>query len=266
MNTPVERNEKHNDKKPTEESKINGAVKIILDRAMSDKYLPKLIDSCKKDKPMKTQMRAISALQLLTRRDGNRSTLLSRGALEVLVDALKCTDPEMKESVQRYAAVSICDLIQMSDISKYYIIDLGILDAIKRILTSATIRNNELKYWTLMILYQISRSEPFPKVLVQDGFVAVLAKMARITYGNTNMPKFCIQSLVRIISNVDVVEAKAILTELLDYNVIDLISISLRSEDLELVYWAAGLMHEFVLKGKKGANMVLILNVSHVAG
>ena len=106
-------------------------------------------------------------------------------------------------------------------------------------------------------------------MLIQDGFVAVLAKMARVTYGNTNMPKFCIQSLVRIISNVDVVEAKTILTELLEYNVIDLISISLRSgtysiiyshrvsfslpssEDLELVYWAAGLMHEFVLKGKK---------------
>ncbi|KAI9244676.1 hypothetical protein BDA99DRAFT_528851 [Phascolomyces articulosus] len=226
----------------------NGAVKIILDRAMSDKYLPRLIESCKKENPIEIRMRAISALQLLTRRDSNREALLSTGALNVLVDALKCTDPKMKESVQRYAAVSICDLIQMTDLQKFYIVDIGILEPIKRILTSTTIRNNELKYWTLMILYQISRSDPFPKVLIEQGFVSVLAKMARMTYGNTNMPKFCIQSLVRIISNVDVVEAKNILTELLEYNVIDLISISLRSEDLELVYWAAGLMHEFVLK------------------
>lgn len=112
--------------------------------------------------------------------------------------------------------------------------------------------------------------EPFPKILIQEGFVAVLAQMARMTYGNTNMPKFCIQSLVRIVSNVEVGEAKSILEELLDYKVIDLISISLRAgkriytedngvisnmstkEDLELVYWAAGLMHEFVVKGMYG--------------
>lgn len=138
-----------------------------------------------------------------------------------------------------------------------------------------------------MILYQITRTgklslypkntcfnimviEPFPKILIQEGFVAVLAQMARMTYGNTNMPKFCIQSLVRIVSNVEVGEAKSILEELLDYKIIDLISISLRAgkliysesssmvsnmsnkEDLELVYWAAGLMHEFVVKGIYG--------------
>ncbi|EIE77637.1 hypothetical protein RO3G_02341 [Rhizopus delemar RA 99-880] len=57
--------------------------------------------------------------------------------------------------------------------------------------------------------------------------------MARLTFGNTNMPKFCMQSLVRITANVDVAE---------------LISICLRGDDVELIYWAAGLMHEFVIK------------------
>jgi hypothetical protein len=102
---------------------------------------------------------------------------LEAGALSVLVDALKCTDPDMKEITQRYVAVAICDLIQGSgkvymkkkfinlrlkcapiDINKYCILELGVLDPIKRILTSDEIRNNELKYWTLMILYQISLS------------------------------------------------------------------------------------------------------------
>ncbi|KAI9262013.1 armadillo-type protein [Sporodiniella umbellata] len=69
--------------------------------------------------------------------------------------------------------------------------------------------------------------------------------MARLTYGNTNMPKFCMQSLVRITANVDVT---VILVELLDYNILDLISICLRGDDVELIYWAAGLMHEFVIK------------------
>lgn len=35
---------------------------------------------------------------------------------------------------------------------------MGILEPIKSILTSTEIKNNELKYWTLMILYQISLS------------------------------------------------------------------------------------------------------------
>lgn len=114
--------------------------------------------------------------------ENNKTTLLEAGALGVLVDALKCTDPAMKEVTQRYVAVAICDLIQgsgmlpnimiksncffffcinlfgMIDINKYCILELGVLDPIKRILTSDDIRNNELKYWTLMILYQISLS------------------------------------------------------------------------------------------------------------
>ncbi|ORX61318.1 hypothetical protein DM01DRAFT_1280621 [Hesseltinella vesiculosa] len=57
--------------------------------------------------------------------------------------------------------------------------------------------------------------------------------MARATFGNTNMPKFCMQSLVRLVASFDIV---------------DLISVCLRADDIELIYWAAGLMHEFVLK------------------
>lgn len=79
---------------------------------------------------------------------------MSAGALNVLVEALKT--PDMKEHIQRYAAVALSDLTRPSDdASRTTIIDLGVLDAIKRILSSTTIRNNELKYWTLMILYQL---------------------------------------------------------------------------------------------------------------
>ncbi|KAF7728688.1 hypothetical protein EC973_005725 [Apophysomyces ossiformis] len=228
---------------------------------MSEKYLPVIIRACNHKQSVAMRSKALIALQLLTRREGNKAALLSAGALGVLVDALKCTDPEMEESTKRFAAVAICDLIQgsamadpLQDINKYCIIELGVLDPIKRILTSTTIRNNELKYWTLMILYQISLSvyneeiDPMPKILIHSGFVSLLAKMARVTYGNTNMPKFCMQSLVRIVASVDVVEAKKILTELLDYQIVELISICLRGDDVELIYWAAGLMHEFVLK------------------
>ncbi|KAG2206826.1 hypothetical protein INT47_007582, partial [Mucor saturninus] len=226
----------------------SSSIKIILERAMSGMYLPKIIAACDKNQSIEIKSKALPSLQLLTRKENNKAALLEAGALGVLVDALKCTDPDMKEVTQRYVAVAICDLIQGSDINKYCILELGVLDPIKRILTSDEIRNNELKYWTLMILYQISLSDPLPKVLIENGFVSLLARMARMTYGNTNMPKFCMQSLVRIAANVDVSEAKKVLTELLEYDIVDLISNCLRGDDVELIYWAAGLMHEFVLK------------------
>ncbi|KAI9480390.1 MAG: hypothetical protein EXX96DRAFT_562409 [Benjaminiella poitrasii] len=235
----------------TQSNNVNirsSSVKIILERAMSPTYLPKIIAACNKDQPIEIRTKALPALQLLTRKENNKAVLIAEDALEVLVDALKCTDPSMEEVTQRYAAVAICDLIQGSDINKYRILELGVLESIKRILTSEEIRNNELKYWTLMILYQISLSDPLPKVLTETGFVRLLARMARMTYGNTNMPKFCMQSLVRIAANVDVNEAKKVLTQLLEYNIVDLISNCLRGDDVELIYWAAGLMHEFVLK------------------
>ncbi|KAL0073218.1 armadillo-type protein [Phycomyces blakesleeanus] len=226
----------------------SSAVKIILERAMSDAYLPIIISACRNDQPVEDRSNALTTLQLLTRRERNKPGLLAAGALDVLVEALRCTEPDMKETTKRYVAVAICDLIQGNDANKYAIIDLGVLDPVKTILTSTDIRNNELKYWTLMILYQISLSDPFPKVLIRSGFIGLIAKMARMTYGNTNMPKFCMQSLVRILANVNSTESKSILIELLDYHIVDLISICLRGEDVELIYWASGLMHEFVLK------------------
>jgi hypothetical protein len=47
-------------------------------------------------------------------KENNKATLVDAGALRVLVDALKCTDPGMKEVTQRYVAVAICDLVQGS--------------------------------------------------------------------------------------------------------------------------------------------------------
>ncbi|KAI8070067.1 hypothetical protein BC940DRAFT_296883 [Gongronella butleri] len=224
------------------------SVKIAIARAMSARYLSTIIAACQKDQPIQLRSQALTVLQLLTQTEQHRPALLEAGALHVLVDALGSKEPEMTELTQRYVAMAICDLIQGSDANKYAAIDLGILDSIYRILTSSMTQKNELKYWTLMILHQISLSDPFPKALVAHGFVGLLAAMARATFGNTNMPKFCMQSLVRLVASVDTIDSKIVLLELLEYDIVDLISVCLRADDIELIYWAAGLMHEFVLK------------------
>lgn len=41
--------------------------------------------------------------------------------------------------------------------------------------------------------------------LIVAGFVPLLARMSRLTFGNTNMPKYCMQSLVRIINSTETI-------------------------------------------------------------
>jgi hypothetical protein len=100
------------------------------------------------------------------------------------------------------------------------------------ILYQISLSGNAIKNMPLL-QYYLTRSflnptDPLPKVLIESGFVKILAQMARITYGNTNMPKFCMQSLVRMTANIEVSESKKVLNELLGYDIVDLISICLR--------------------------------------
>lgn len=53
---------------------VFSAVKIILDRAVAS--LPFIINACKEGQPIETRTKAISALQLLTRK-GRQKKLLS---------------------------------------------------------------------------------------------------------------------------------------------------------------------------------------------
>ncbi|RUS21036.1 hypothetical protein BC937DRAFT_93802 [Endogone sp. FLAS-F59071] len=252
-------------------------------RLEDNKYLPDIIKACQSHQNPDTRLRGVTTLQLLSRNDA--------GALEVLVELLRATD--LRETAQKYAAVAICDLVQLVDERKIRIVHAGVLEPLECILTSETIHNNELKYWSLMVVHQISLCDNLHHALITAGFVPLLARMSRLTFGNTNMPKYCMQSLVRIINSTETIgacdigyneneelmgprrldnegmhfkrtsvkfpivlieaskfsfEAKTLLEELLDYNIVSLISVCLRSDDVELIYWASGLMHEYVVK------------------
>lgn len=90
--------------------------------------------------------------------EANKKKLVDAGALDALVEVLKKEEDDIPESTYRCAAVAICDLIQSHDDRKIHILEIGVLDPLKRILTSDSIRNNELKYWSLMVLHQVSLS------------------------------------------------------------------------------------------------------------
>ncbi|KAG0230292.1 hypothetical protein BGX31_005905 [Mortierella sp. GBA43] len=180
------------------------SVRILLSRAMREPNLRFILDTIAESDIEEERWKGVTTLQLLTRNEDNRTTLVEAGTLEILVDVLK--DPKNREKSHRYAAVSICELI--------------------------------------------SGSEALHAELIKVGLIRTLAEMSRLSFGNANMPKICLQSLVRLIVTMeDDTAVRMHLEELLDYEIVPLIATYIRSDDFELVYWALGLMHEFAIKG-----------------
>ncbi|KAF9122167.1 hypothetical protein BGW39_009985 [Mortierella sp. 14UC] len=214
------------------------SVRILLSRAMHDENLRYILDTVAESDSEEERWKGVTTLQLLTRSESNRTTLVESGALEVLVGVLK--DPENREKSHRYAAVSICELISGSDTRRRQVVQYGILEPLTRFLVKVE-PANELQYWSLMGLHA---------ELVRFSLVRTLAEMSRLSFGNANMPKICLESLVRLMVTMDDDDdVRWYLTELLDFDTVPLIATYIRSDDLELVYWTIGLIHEYVIKG-----------------
>jgi hypothetical protein len=223
----------------------DSAMKILLDRAISDDFLPDIIKACKTDLDNDIQKKAICTIQQLAKQEENRPILVKHGILKILTELLA----NKKKSHLRLSVVtSIFHIIQENDDNKKAIVNYGILDSIFKILSSTPNCNNDLKYWTLLILHQLSLTEELHGKMVEKGFIKLLAQLARRTFGNTSMQKLCFHSLVRIITELDDEQSVKYLNELLKLNIITLISSCLKNEDTELVYWTIGLIHEFAVK------------------
>ncbi|KAF9430130.1 hypothetical protein BGZ76_000954 [Entomortierella beljakovae] len=223
------------------------SVRILLSRAMHEPNLRYILDTVADSDIEEERWKGVTTLQLLTRNEHNRAALVDAGALEILVNALK--DPENREKLHRYAAVSICELISGSEVRRKLVVQYGILEPLSRFLIKVE-PANELQYWSLMVVHQLASCESLHQDLINIDLIRTLAEMSRLSFGNANMPKICLQSLVRLIVTMDGdTEVRWRLAELLEYDIVPLIATYIRSDDFELVYWALGLMHEFAIKG-----------------
>ncbi|KAG0297716.1 hypothetical protein BGZ98_000460, partial [Dissophora globulifera] len=224
------------------------SVRILLSRAMREPNLRYILDTIAESDIEEERWKGVTTLQLLTRNESNRATLVEAGALEILVDVLK--DTENREKSHRYAAVSICELISGSESRRKHVVEYGILEPLSQFLIKVE-PANELQYWSLMVVHQLAACEALHPELIRMGLIRTLAEMSRLSFGNANMPKICLQSLVRLIVTMeDDKEVRWHLSELLEYDIVPLIATYIRSDDFELVYWALGLMHEFAIKGE----------------
>lgn len=87
--------------------------------------------------------------------------------------------------------------------------------------------------------------------LIRFGLVRTLAEMSRLSFGNANMPKICLQSLVRLIVIMDDDDdVRWYLTELLDFDIVPLIATYIRSgkyEEAGLLFWCVTLWTDTLL-------------------
>ncbi|KAG0339341.1 hypothetical protein BG004_006861 [Podila humilis] len=251
------------------------SVRILLSRAMRDSNLRYILDTVANSDNEEDRRKGVTTLQLLTRNESNRATLVDAGALGILVNVLK--DPSNKEKLHRYAAVSICELISGAEPRRKLVVKYGILGPLSRFLVKVE-PANELQYWSLMVVHQLAASVALHQNLIDVGLIKTLAEMSRLSFGNANMPKICLQSLVRLMVTMDDDDdVRFHLIELLQYDIVPLIATYIRSDDFELVYWAVGLMHEFAIKGValgqfkevrglcRSINVLLAADDSHIA-
>ncbi|KAG0034237.1 hypothetical protein BGZ82_005824 [Podila clonocystis] len=251
------------------------SVRILLSRAMREPNLRYILDTVANSENEEDRWKGVTTLQLLTRNESNRAILVDAGALEILVNVLQ--DPTNREKSHRYAAVSICELISGSEPRRKLVVKHGILAPLSRFLVKVE-PANELQYWSLMVVHQLAASVVLHPDLIDVGLIRTLAEMSRLSFGNANMPKICLQSLVRLVVTMDNdEEVRFHLSELLEYDIVPLIATYIRSDDFELVYWAVGLMHEFAIKGIalerfkevrglcRSINVLLAADDSHIA-
>ena len=103
----------------------------------------------------------------------------------------------------------------------------GIISALVQNLSTSQTHSSDLTYWTLLLVHQccltgksaqpvsqtVKHREPpsflFVSIeelhydLMEHDFIPLLAKMTRSTFGNTNMQKMCLHSLVRLLSSLE---------------------------------------------------------------
>ncbi|KAJ3414201.1 hypothetical protein HDV05_006906 [Chytridiales sp. JEL 0842] len=232
--------------KSTNVNLSQSAVQILLDRAMSDTFFPNILLQCWNFKDPDMQQKALETVQQLSKNDSNGRLLVRWGVLKMLVYIIST---ENTETNYRNAMVTLYRLMLNKPKRKQHIVRLGAFDPpLLRFLTSYPTHSNDLKYWSLLAVHQLCMLDELQPYLVKKGLIPVLATMTRVTFGNSNMQKYCIHSLVRLLSGLEAEDIEKQLTILLEHNMPSLIVACLRNEDMELVSWSLFLMQDFVVK------------------
>jgi hypothetical protein len=86
--------------------------------------------------------------------------------------------------------------------------------------------------------------------MIKKGYIEVFAKLAKQFYGTPNSQKLAMHSLVRLLASVEATDTVKVLADLEDFRFSFVVATALKHEDIELVCWAAFLLHEYAVKSR----------------
>jgi hypothetical protein len=136
------------------------------------------------------------------------------------------------------------------DRRKLRILGYNIVPRLKYFITSTSITLTELKYWSVMMLHQLSLTEEAHKSLIKAEIIQLFGGLCSVYYGNIATLKLCLHSLVILLSSLEDEDlAKKTFETLISMQIISILSASLRNDDSELVSWSIFLIHEFSYRG-----------------
>ncbi|KAJ3344327.1 hypothetical protein HDU93_000117 [Gonapodya sp. JEL0774] len=243
-------------------------TQILLDRAASPETLPEVVAACcEADADLRET--AVNCVALLAKIDSTKTPLVRLGALRVLCDVVR--NPSERDVVRRDAVIALFKLVGGEEERRGSLVHLNLLPSLHIILSSDPSHSNDLKYWTLLLVHQLCVSDSLHHALLAGGFVPLLARNARLAFGNTNTQKLCLHAVVRLVGQVEgsgatsladselrkllEIDIAAFISSclrsgenLLKMQILELENIDLCSDDAELAYWALRLLYEFVYR------------------
>ncbi|KAJ3353312.1 hypothetical protein HDU83_006992, partial [Entophlyctis luteolus] len=208
-----------------------------------DDYFGEIMLFCWDQKDVELREKAICVVQQLTRIESNRSRIVKWGGLKMLANVIRSPN---SDRTYRNAVVALYRLIMQHNRRKVFVVKSGVLDKIISFLKDESF-SNDLRYWSLLVVHQLSLLESLHAILILKQMIPILGLMTRSTFGNSNMQKYCLHSLVRLISSLGT-DAQKKLSELIDLNIVSIIGGCLKNDDGELVSWAVFFIQEFVTR------------------
>jgi hypothetical protein len=159
------------------------------------------------------------------------------------------------EDIDRQAISALYHLVLDNDKRKHKICAYHVVDHLNDYLSRNPAQFSGLKDISIQLIHQLTANEYSIKFLIEGGVIFTLLEMLNQTYGNLELQKTCIFSMVRIISTMDdegiffVTHACiGVLKKLAEMGIINIVSGCLRRTHHELTCWAIWFLNQFVIR------------------
>ncbi|XP_067026328.1 uncharacterized protein [Acropora muricata] len=247
------------------------AEQVVLDRAMKDENIYFIVKTCYSKNELQI-LKSVVALSVLVKNSErvDRDRLIERGVLESLSHALvNSVMIEFKElanmggydfRLQRCVSESLFHLIYDDDSAKIRLVEANSFIVGALIKLMAETRNKEVMRWSVFIIHQLSACDSLRPLIIDNGVVSTVSEMLVRNQGDFVLMRTCLHTMLMFVNN-NTEEEVVHLKEMAKYDVFRPAVVSLRADDSDLVYWAAGLLHQFAIQDLHKAEICAIPNI-----